>query len=135
MVTEAEKQPHRVGEKEVDRENKATGQKDNLLVDPRGDLLPPIIRPEINSLNFPFFALHRRGLKSRIETVYRFVEERDGARAELEWRVTANAKYGHPSPFDYRVSRAVDALIYEVLAQDGYHWKILSNFPFTILQS
>ena len=103
-------------------ENIIPDDEETSLVEQKGsnDLLPAVVRSEINFLRFPFFALSWRGLKNKIETVYRFVEERDGQRAEFEWRVIANAAYGYPNPFDRRVSRAIDALIHEKLEEDGY---------------
>lgn len=82
-------------------------------------LLPAVVRSEVNFLRFPFFALSLKGLRKKKETVYRFVEERDGKRAEFEWRVMANATYGYPTPFDWKVARAVDAVIDETIARNG----------------
>ena len=88
--------------------------------EPEDDLLPAVIRSEVNFLQFPFFALSWRGLKEKTKTEYRVVTERNGEKAELLWRVTANAEYGYPNPFDRRVARAIDALISEILQEKGY---------------
>jgi len=116
--------------KEVDREKEIFAQRTNLPVDLRGDPPPSIIRPEINFLNFPFFALSRRGLKDKTKTECRFIEERNGQKVELLWRVISTAEYGYPAPFDRRVSRAVDALIQETLERTGYPLK--NPLPFSI---
>ena len=87
--------------------------------EPDSELLPAIIRSELNFLQFPFFALSWRGLKSRTRTEYRFVEERDGKRVDLLWLVLANAEYGHPNPFDYKVARAIEVVIDEAYVQNG----------------
>jgi len=113
----------RVGEgRNMTEENLIPDDEETSLVEQKGsdDLLPAVVRSEINFLRFPFFALSWRGLKNKTKTEYRVVEERDGQRAELLWKVTANAEYGYPNPFDRRVSRAIDALIHERLEEDGY---------------
>lgn len=93
---------------------------DTSLEESRDEILPAVIRSEVNFLQFPFFALSWRGLKEKKETIYKYTEERDGEKAELEWRVMASATYGHPTPFDRTVARAFDAHIDEVLKQYGY---------------
>ena len=84
------------------------------------DLLPAVIRSEVNFLQFPFFALSWKGLRNKTEHEFRIVTERNGEKAELLWRVVATAKYGYPNPFDRRVARAIDALINEKIEQNGY---------------
>lgn len=87
--------------------------------EPDIELLPAITRSEINFLQFPFFALSWRGLRSKTKTEYRFVEERDGKKVDLLWQVLANTEYGYPNPFDYKVARAIDVVIDEAYAQNS----------------
>lgn len=98
--------------------------------EPDDGLLPAVIRSEVNFLQYPFFALSWRGLKTKTKTEYRIVTERNGQKAELTWRVTANTEYGYPTPFDRKVSRAIDALIDEILQEKGYPLK--NPIPFSI---
>ncbi len=97
------------------KENLITVEKVNILQEPEDTSLPAVIRSELNFLQFPFFSLSWKGLKERTKTEYRFSAERNGKKAELLWRVTANVEYGYPTPFDRKVSRGVDALISEFL--------------------
>ena len=82
--------------------------------------LPIVIRPECHFLEFPFFALSRKGLKDKKEIVFRYEEVREAEKGVFEWRVLPSAKYGCPSPFDRRVMRAVDAVVYEKIKREGY---------------
>jgi len=100
------------------------------IQDIENNFLPNVIYPEVNILRLPFFALSWRGLKSRTKTEYRHVEVRDGKKVELLWRVTANAEYGYPSPFDRKVARAVDAIIHEIIIDSGY--PLVNPIPFSI---
>lgn len=112
-------------------EEEVIAEKDTALVqETGGELLPSVVRPEVNLLRFPFFALSWPGLKDRKETVFRLVEERNGEKAELEWRIMASAVLGHPSPFDRRVARAIDVIIENRLAQQGY--PLENPIPFSI---
>lgn len=77
------------------------------------------IRPEVNLLVFPFFALTTKGLRTRLETEFRAVTERDGERVEILWNVSANPKYGYPGLFDRQVHRAVEQIITEMLRDQG----------------
>lgn len=112
--------------------------KDNLIVTeevsmlkkPDDNILPSVIRSEVNFLQFPFFALSWRGLKQKTKIEYRLIEEREGQKVELLWKVSANAEYGYPTPFDRKVARAVDAIIAEVIAGDGY--PLENPIPFSI---
>lgn len=83
-------------------------------------LLPTVIHPEANFLRLPFFSLSWRGLKSTTKIEYQHIEKRDGKKVELLWQVTANTKYGYPTPFDRKVARATDALINEIILKKGY---------------
>ena len=93
-------------------------------------LIPVVVRSERNFLEFPFFALSWRGLKDKKETIYIFVEERDGKKVELKWHVTADAIHGYPTPFDYKVARAVDVVVDEWYVQNGY--QLVNPVPFSI---
>jgi len=90
-------------------------ESDELLGGMEGeDLLPEIIRSEVNLLVLPFFALSRKGLKQKIKTEYRTTVVRGGRRLEILWQVTANAEYGYPGPFDKQVHKAVEQIISEL---------------------
>lgn len=102
----------------------------NTFCESQGELLPAVVRSEINFLQFPFFALTKRGLKKKIKQEYRFVKERDGKKSELLWKVTANAEYGYPTPFDHKVARAVDVIIDKWYARNGY--QLVNPIPFSI---
>lgn len=93
-------------------------------------LIPVVVRSERNFLEFPFFALSWRGLKDKKETIYIFVEERDGKKVELKWHVTADAIHGYPTPFDYKVARAVDVVVDEWYVRNGY--QLVNPVPFSI---
>lgn len=82
--------------------------------------LPTVIRPECHFLEFPFCALSRKGLKDKTKLVFRHEEVREGERGVFEWKVLPSAEYGCPSPFDRRVMRAVDAVVFEQLKENGY---------------
>ncbi len=82
--------------------------------------LPIVIRPECHFLEFPFCALSRRGLKDKTKLVFRHEEVREGERGVFEWKVLPSAEYGCPSPFDRRVMRAVDAVVFERINENGY---------------
>lgn len=97
-----------------------TTEETSQTQEPEDDLLPAVIRSEVNFLQYPFFALSWKGLKDKTKTEFRLVTERGEQKAELLWEVTANAEYGYPTPFDRRVSRAIDALINEILQIKGY---------------
>ena len=71
------------------------------------------IKTEVNFARLPFFALSRKGLKNKVKTEYRNVVEKNGERLEVLWKVTANAEYGYPSPFDKKVSKAIEYIISE----------------------
>ena len=79
------------------------------------NLLPTVIDPEANFLRLPFFALSWRGLRTKTKTEYRFVDERNGKKAELLWRVTTNAEYGYPTSIDRKVARSIDVVINETI--------------------
>lgn len=74
-------------------------------------LTPEVIRSEVNLLTFPFFALSRKGLRSKRKTEYRAVVERDNQKLEILWQVTSNSEYGYPGPFDQKIHKAVEEII------------------------
>lgn len=96
----------------------------------QGELLPVVVRSEINFLQFPFFALTKRGLRKKTKQEYRFVKERDGKKVELLWKVTANAEYGYPTPFDHKVARAMDVIIDEAYVRNGF--QLVNPIEFSI---
>lgn len=104
----------------MDDKDLITTEETDLPEEPEDDLLPNVVRSEVNFLHYPFFALSWRGLKDKTKTEYLIVTERDGKKAEWLWRVTANAEYGYPTPFDRKVGRAIDAIINETIEQGGY---------------
>jgi len=71
------------------------------------------IKSEVNFARLPFFALSRRGVKDKIKVEYKNIIERDGQKLEVLWKVTANAEYGYPTPFDKKVSKAIEYIINE----------------------
>ena len=84
---------------------------------------PTVVRSEINFLNLPFFALTKRGLKEKTKTEYLYVQERNGKKVELLWRVIPSTEYGHPTPFDRKVARAIDVVTDEMFVRNGYQLK------------
>ncbi len=82
--------------------------------------LPTVIRPECHFLEFPFCVLSRKGLKDKTKLVFRHEEVREGEKGVFEWKVLPSAEYGCPSPFDRRVMRAVDAVVFERINKNGY---------------
>jgi len=82
-----------------------------IVIREKKTLPTAIIKTDTNLARLPFFALSRKGLKDKKETEYRYAEEREEKRVELLWRVTANARYGYPGPFDKKVHKAIEYLI------------------------
>jgi len=78
------------------------------------EVLPEIIKSEVNLLIFPFFALNNREVCERMETEFRAQVERDGKRVEIIWNVSANPKYGYPGPFDKKLHKAIEQIISEM---------------------
>ncbi len=76
-------------------------------------LLPQVLRSEVNLLVFPFFVLSRQEVRRRLKLEYRTRLEAEGRRWEILWRVTANPEFGFPGPFDRRVHRALEQLLTE----------------------
>jgi len=69
---------------------------------------------EVNFLKYPFFALSRKGLRKKVEIVYKEKENTHEGKQENFWHVTANAKAGYPGPFDKKVHRAIESIISEL---------------------
>jgi len=84
-----------------------------IVVKERETLPTAIIKTDTNLARLPFFALSRKGLKNKKKAEYKYAEEREGRRVELLWQVTANAEYGYPGPFDKKVHKAIEYLIYK----------------------
>ena len=77
------------------------------------ELIAPeeIIRPEVNFLLLPFFALSWKEAKSLTKIEYRTIIKRRGAEANISWTVLPSIEYGIPTPFDKEVKGVVDAII------------------------
>jgi len=88
---------------------------DELVTEPNNEEeklpTPTFIKSEVNLVRLPFFALSRKDSSSRIETEYREFVEREGKKVEILWTVTANAKFGYPTPFDKKVHKAIESII------------------------
>jgi hypothetical protein len=75
------------------------------------DLRKGIIRSEVNFLAYPFFALSRKDAAHRLKTEYHTTIERGDERLDVSWIVSANPRYGYPSPFDRKIHRAIEQII------------------------
>ncbi|RXG64483.1 hypothetical protein ES695_12360, partial [Candidatus Atribacteria bacterium 1244-E10-H5-B2] len=92
-------------------------------------ILSKIIKPELNLLELPFFALNRKNLSKKLKTEYRSIRKRGDHREEVSWSVLANSEYGYPGPFDREVHKAVEQIISEILKEEG---EIKNPIPFSI---
>ena len=73
----------------------------NALVETSAsDLIPDVIRAEVNFLVFPFFALWDKDIRKRTETEVKMVVKRGGEKLEVLWNVSANPKFGYPAAFE-----------------------------------
>ena len=98
------------------------GEDTDTSLEYQDELLPSVILPEMNFLRFPFFALHRRGLRKHNEKmVYEFIDVREGERVKCRLSVIPSTEYGRPTAFDRRVARAVDVVIDEAYLRNGHH--------------
>ena len=70
-----------------------------------------LIKKEINFLQYPYFAIHTKGLRKRHRLEFHQVFEDDGQKIESHWIVAAHPDYGYPGPFDRRVNMAVEYII------------------------
>lgn len=76
------------------------------------DLLPDIIRSEVNSLVYPIFVLNTKDLDKIRKIEYKTVIQRNGKRVEVSWKVVSNPEFGgYIGPFEKQVFRAVDRII------------------------
>ena len=83
-----------------------------------------LIRKEINFLQYPYFAVHTKGLKKKHRVEFRQVfpacrghsgrpacrsgREDNGRKLKACWTVIAHPDYGYPGPFDRRVNMTVE---------------------------
>lgn len=75
---------------------------------------PEILRTEVNFLTLPFFALSRKELAHKDETVYQSRIERNGKAIEVLWKVSRSINYQYPGPFDRNVHKAIEEIINEL---------------------
>ena len=78
------------------------------------NLIPDVIRSEVNFLVLPFFALWDKDVKKRTETEVKMVVKRGSEKLEILWNVSANPKFGYPAFFDKRLHRAIEEIISEL---------------------
>jgi hypothetical protein len=70
-----------------------------------------VIRPEVNFLLLPFFALSWKEIKKLTKIEYQINVKRRGAEADLSWKVLPSIEYGIPTPFDKELKGVVDAIV------------------------
>ncbi|NWG32580.1 MAG: replication initiator protein A [Rhodocyclaceae bacterium] len=80
----------------------------------REEVIPEVIKSEVNLLVLPFFALWDKDTKRRTETEYRTVITRGLQKLEIAWIVTSSPRYGYPGPFDREVHKAIEQIISEL---------------------
>jgi hypothetical protein len=105
----------------VKKSNKISIKNNNEII------LPKIIKPEVNLLIFPFFALERKD--KRLKTEYREIVKRREQTKEAVWNVSANPEYGYPGPFSREVHKAIEQITSEILREKR---KIENPIPFSI---
>ncbi len=81
-------------------------------------LIPEFIKAEVNFLMFPFFALSKKGLRQKLQTEYKDIIRKNSQQLEISWQVTANVKYGYPSPFDREVHKVIEQIIDTILDKE-----------------
>ena len=82
------------------------------VIEAPGEIQPlDILRSEVNLLNLPFFALWDKDLRRRRKVEFTDVEERDGTKLQILWRVTGDSELGYPGPLDRKVFRAIEHII------------------------
>lgn len=87
----------------------------NLVSDSEEEqFVSEVLKSEVNLLLFPFFALSREDIKTRIKTEYRATVKRNDEVIEVLWKVTSNSEYGYPGPFDKKVHKALEQTISEM---------------------
>jgi hypothetical protein len=84
-----------------------------LIQEEAAELIVPeeIIRPEVNFLLLPFFALSWKEVKKLTKIEYQVSVKRKGAEAKLSWTVLPSIEYGIPTPLDKELKGVVDAII------------------------
>ncbi|GEM_PF-1215250 len=73
-----------------------------------------ILRSEVNLLTLPFFALSRKELSGKDQTIYRARVERDGRAVEVLWKVSRSVDHRYPGPFDRKVHKAIEEILNEL---------------------
>ena len=101
-------------EKLVNERVKEKKDKNALVETSVSNLIPDVIRAEVNFLIFPFFALWDKDVKKRTETEVKMIVEREGEKLAVLWNVSANPKFGYPASFDKRVHKAIEQIIAEL---------------------
>ena len=67
-------------------------QDDSEISRNENNLLPEVIRSEVNMLVLPFFALWDKELKKKTKTEYKAIAKRDNRKLEISWTVLSNAR-------------------------------------------
>ena len=123
--------PTPVREEDMIEEEIVVGGDDSISKFSQDELIPAVVRSEINFLRFPFFSLHCRGLrKDNKKVVYEFSEIRNGKREKFKLSIIPSTDYGRPTYFDRRVARAIDVILDETYMRNG---NTLENpIPFSV---
>lgn len=109
------KMSSKVGDDElVDKRPKEKKEVVALVETSANNLIPDVIRSEVNFLIFPFFALWDKDVKKRTETEVKMKVKRGSEKLEILWNVSANPKFGYPASFDKRVHKAIEQIIAEL---------------------
>jgi hypothetical protein len=74
-------------------------------------IAPEIIRPEVNFLILPFFALSWKEIKKLTKIEYQTSIKRRGIGMNISWTISPSVEYGIPTPFDKEIKGTVDAII------------------------
>jgi len=78
------------------------------------DLIPEVIKSEVNFLLLPYFALWDKDVRKRSRTEYKAAVKRGNQKLELSWIVISNPEFGYPGPFDRAVYKAIEQIIGEL---------------------
>jgi len=76
-----------------------------------GLITPEVIRPEVNFLLLPFFALSWKEINKLTKIEYQISVKQGDAEAHLSWKVLPGIEYGIPTPFDKELKGVVDVII------------------------
>ena len=98
----------------VDERLREKKEKVALVETSVSNLIPDVIRAEVNFLVLPFFALWDKDVKKRTKIEHKTVIERGGEKLEISWLVSSNPEFGHPARFDKKVYRAIEQIIGEL---------------------